>query len=160
MSPGSSCVVWVVFLRADGNRWKGQVSGVFDPEPDPNEPTDDQIESDMEMRAQHQQTVPRVATSVDDLKPGQSVAWIEPSTGEWWVCQSYDPAEGWDWTGTELILQDPPPPSDFRVPAAEILRLDSAMESVSLDFDRYHPDAAAVFTAARAVLDAAEEVTK
>lgn len=56
-------------------------------------------------------STPRIARSGEDLRAGQSVAWIEPKDGQWWVCQSYDPDEGWDWTGTEIILSDPEPPA-------------------------------------------------
>jgi hypothetical protein len=53
-------------------------------------------------------TTPRAATSADDLEVGQVVAWREPSSDTWDLATYRGPDE-WEWTGTEVILEDPPP---------------------------------------------------
>lgn len=55
--------------------------------------------------------VPRVAESLDDIREGQVVAWLEPGTGEWLVTEVEmdGPEVSWSFTGTEVILADPLP---------------------------------------------------
>lgn len=71
-------------------------------------------------------TVPRVAGSLDDLKVGQVVAWLEPSEG-WMVSEDVDP-ENWDFTGTEVILVDPEPDPPVTPPAPTVTLSDEERE--------------------------------
>lgn len=73
----------------------------------------------------------RIAESIDDLKVGQWVAWFE--NGEWQVSDVWAEADGsliWDFTGTEVILSDPPAPKYIPVASEKIKKLAMAIDAV------------------------------